>query len=61
MKDTSSGKDREDMVYIEKEPDMDKLQRQAMAVFTGCLLAMAAVIFYGMMQDKKEEEEDYEF
>ena len=50
------------MIYREKEPDMGKLQRTAMAVFSGCLLAMAAVIFYGMMQDKEEqEEEDYIF
>ena len=48
------------MIYNKKEPDMDKLQRQAMAVFSGCLLAMAAVIFYGMMQDKKDEE-DFDF
>ena len=41
----------------EEKPDMNKLERQAMAVFTGCILAMAAVLFIGMMQDKKEEEE----
>ncbi len=39
---------------------MKRLEKQAIAVFTGCLIAMAAVIFYGMMQDK-EEEEDFDF
>ena len=40
---------------------MNKLQRAAMTIFTGCLLVMAAVVFNGMMQDKEEEEEDLAF
>ena len=47
------------MIYSGKEPDMGKLQRTAIAVFSGCLLAMAAVLFYGMMQDEAEKKEDY--
>ena len=43
-----------------EEMDMNKLQRTAMTIFTGCLLVMAAVVFIGMSQDG-EEEEDYEF
>ena len=45
------------MFIKEKEKDMNLLKRQAIAVFSGCLLAMAAVVLYGMIQDEREKEE----
>ena len=44
---------------MKEAKDMNKLERGAMIVFTGCILAMAAVLFVGMMQDKKDEEFDF--
>ncbi len=40
---------------------MQKLERAALTIFSGCLLVMAAVVVYGMMKDKEEPEEDYFF
>ena len=40
---------------------MHKLERAALTIFSGCLLVMAAVVFYGMMKDEEEAEEDYLF
>ena len=37
--------------------DQGLLRRQAKAVFTGCLIAMAAVLAYGAYLDTKEEME----
>ncbi len=40
---------------------MNKLQKAALSVFAGCILVMAAVVLYGMVQDNQENEEDFLF
>ncbi len=43
------------MPIFSSKPDAGTLKKQAKAVFTGCLIAMAAVLAYGAYLDTKEE------